>query len=222
MRRRGFRRRRSFLSPILFILLAVLLLSSTVIVVADAKIQSQLNTIAGSRAKNISTSVINKAVIEVITDNNVKYDDLVRLEYDTSNMVSAIKTDSIAMNRLQSAISDKISERIAQIDSYVIAMPLGNFTNIDFFSNWGPIINISVSLSGNTTSTIENVFESAGINQTRHQINLAIKTNIFVLMSAGTTSAEVLSHITIAETIIVGHVPEYFASKEPDISINNE
>lgn len=191
--------------------MVIILIIAIFAVFADTRMTTQLNTIASSQAKNISTRVINDAVMEVLTDNDIKYDDLVRIEYDDSNRVSAIKTDSIKMNRLQSMISSKISERIAEVESREISLAIGSLVGIDLFYNRGPKVKIKLTLSGNATTAIENAFESAGINQTRHQINMTIKTTVYVVLSGGSTSAEVVTNITIAETIIVGLVPEFYA-----------
>ncbi|MDR1630387.1 MAG: sporulation protein YunB [Oscillospiraceae bacterium] len=195
----------------MFGLAVVVIVCAIALPFADTKMRTQLNTIAASQAKNISTLVINAAVMEVLTESDVKYDDLVRIEYDDTKRVSAIKADSIKMNQLQSLISSKISERIAEINAREIKMAVGSLTGIDLFNNKGPQISIRITLAGNATTTISNQFESAGINQTRHQIILSVNTAIFVVLPSGSTSAEVLSNVIIAETIIVGMVPEFYA-----------
>ena len=213
MRRRGFSRKRGN-KTLIFILTVIILLISIFVVLTDTGIQSQLNIIAASQAKNISTRVINNAVIEVITANNIEYDDLVSIEYDVNNRVSVIKTNSIRMNWLQSAISSKIAEKISEVESYTVSVPFGSLFGIEYFNHLGPKIKIRMNLAGNATASIENVFESAGINQTRHQINLAIRTAVSVVMSNSSGSAEVLTNITIAETIIVGLVPEVISGSD--------
>jgi len=191
-----------------------ILLAAIVFLLGDAQMRRQVNTVAASQAKNISTRVINDAVMEVLTDNDIKYDDLVRLEYDNDRRVSAIKTDSIKMNRLQAAISSTISQRIAEVEAREISLAAGSLFGVDILNNKGPRIKIYITLTGNATTTAQNVFESAGINQTRHQINLSIKTSVYVVLTGGRTSAEVLTNITIAETIIVGLVPEFYSGTD--------
>lgn len=212
MRKQPFRRRkRARKGSFLFGLAVVVTVVAISLTFADTKMRAQLNTIATSQVKNISTLVINAAVMEVLTDNGIRYDDLVQIEYDDTKRVSAIKADSIKMNQLQSLISSKISERIAEVNNREIKMSIGSLTGIDILNNKGPQVGIRITLAGNATTSISNQFESAGINQTRHQIILSINTAIFVVLPSGSTSAEVPSSVIIAETIIVGMVPEFYA-----------
>ena len=50
----------------------------------------------------------------------------------------------------------------------------------------------------------------AGINQTNHQINLEVIVDIDILIPWGTESAQVVSEVMIADTVIVGKVPDTY------------
>ena len=51
---------------------------------------------------------------------------------------------------------------------------------------------------------------TAGINQTKHQINLEVMVDIDILIPWATESARVTTEVLIADTIIVGQVPETY------------
>ena len=72
--------------------------------------------------------------------------------------------------------------------------------------------------SGYRTSEIENRFDSAGINQTRHQILLSVDVYTSILLPGFTASTKVSNEIAVAETVIVGSVPETYTyfSTTPD------
>ena len=72
--------------------------------------------------------------------------------------------------------------------------------------------NIPVQIVVLTSSRVEfnNSIVSAGINQTKHQINLEVIVDIDILVPWGTESAQVVTEVLIADTIVVGHVPDTY------------
>ena len=73
---------------------------------------------------------------------------------------------------------------------------------------------------GSTTASFRNTFGSAGINQTRHQILLDVQVNMSILLPGFRTSTKVNNEISVAETVIVGSVPEnytYFSTSPNEI-----
>lgn len=87
-------------------------------------------------------------------------------------------------------------------------IPLGYMTKNLMFYNLGPKININMSQIGNITSDYESIFESAGINQTRHKIYLNVHMKMRVVVPLNSKEVEISSQIPIAETIIVGKIPD--------------
>ena len=63
---------------------------------------------------------------------------------------------------------------------------------------------------GSTTASFRNTFSAAGINQTRHQILLDVHVNVSILLPGFRTSTKVSNEISVAETVIVGSVPENY------------
>ena len=63
-----------------------------------------------------------------------------------------------------------------------------------------------------------NAFSAAGINQTRHQILLSVDVYTSILRPGFTASTKVSNEIAVAETVIVGSVPETYTyfSTTPD------
>lgn len=67
------------------------------------------------------------------------------------------------------------------------------------------------------TTRFRNNFEQAGINQTLHQVMLDVSVTVYLLIPGETLSTQVDSEICVAETVIVGQVPEtylYLGSEE--------
>ena len=51
-------------------------------------------------------------------------------------------------------------------------------------------------------------FREAGINQTLHRITMQVAMNITLLTPAGTQQVKVDSGVVVAETILIGQVPQ--------------
>ena len=63
-------------------------------------------------------------------------------------------------------------------------------------------------------------FIAAGINQTKHQILLEVDVSVSILLPGITTYTKVSNEISVAETVIVGGVPQtytYFSTTEDKI-----
>ena len=63
---------------------------------------------------------------------------------------------------------------------------------------------------GSSSARFENAFSSAGINQTKHQIILNIDVTVSILLPGFTTATKISNAVTVAETIIVGTVPDTY------------
>ena len=63
---------------------------------------------------------------------------------------------------------------------------------------------------GAVHASFDTEFESAGINQTRHRIFLKLRATVSLIIPTGSQIVEVESIMPIAESIIVGGVPDSF------------
>ena len=72
---------------------------------------------------------------------------------------------------------------------------------------------------GAVSTYFETEFETAGINQTRHKIFLTLETSVSLIVPADSRMVQVTSTVPIAESIIVGQVPDSFVdvSDEEDM-----
>ena len=73
---------------------------------------------------------------------------------------------------------------------------------------------------GTATAKFRDKFTAAGINQTKHQILLDVDVYVTILLPGITTYTKVSNEISVAETVIVGSVPQtytYFSTTEDKI-----
>ena len=177
----------------------------------EIRITPVITAMAESRARNIATETVNDAVKKVLCDGNFSYDNLVDVTRDEKGQITSVTVDSIGTNTLCSAIRGEIVDSLASLGEKQVSIPIGTLTGIDILTGRGPRLNITIALSGSATTDITNQFQTAGINQTRHQMIMNIRTKIFIIMQSGNISTEIDNSIVVAETVIVGQVPEIYS-----------
>ena len=93
-----------------------------------------------------------------------------------------------------------------------VRIPAGNLTGISLLMGRGPLVPVEILMLTSSRVGFDNSIVTAGINQTKHQILLTVTVDIDVLIPWGTESTQVISQVLIADTIVVGQVPETFVS----------
>ena len=187
------------------LLLAAVLIAA--LLGTDAQLRPAIAAAAGSQANLYATQAIQEAVFQEMEGLELEYGDLVRLTYSDQGSVTSLQTDMLAMSRLQSAVTTSVIESILRFSSQQVTLPAGSLTGNPFFSGRGPEVEIRLIPAGFVQTQMKNVFESAGINQTRHQILLNVRLDIQAVLPGYAILSQVDTDICLAETVIVGLVP---------------
>ena len=187
------------------LLLAAVLIAA--LLGTDAQLRPAIAAAAGSQANLYATQAIQEAVFQEMEGLELEYGDLVRLTYSDQGSVTSLQTDMLAMSRLQSAVTTSVIESILRFSSQQVTLPAGSLTGNPFFSGRGPEVEIRLIPAGFVQTQMKNVFESAGINQTRHQILLNVRLDIQAVLPGYAIANQVDTDICLAETVIVGLVP---------------
>ena len=172
--------------------------------------------LAVTKITNQTSNLINDAIDQQIRTGAVDYTNMVLLEKDGSGNVTALKTNIAEMNALKTKILDTVNQEIMQLDVEEISVPLGNLILPAFFSGRGPYLPVKVLSVRSSDASFENQFTQAGINQTLHQILMTVTIDMTVVTPAGTTLVETSSQVVVAETVIVGTVPNSYLSMNTD------
>ena len=118
-----------------------------------------------------------------------------------------LRADTVKLNYLSSKLILASNDKFGKLQEMGLEVPLGYMTKNLVFYNLGPKVNIKMTQIGNITSSYESVFESAGINQTRHKIYLNVNMKMKIVVPLNSRDVEVACQIPVAETIIVGKIP---------------
>ena len=181
------------------------------LVLLDHQLRPAIKSITEDHACIISTEVLNDVVTSELSSKDVEYSDLIKIERDLSGKILAVNTDIKKVNLLKSIISEKVQKRISAIDIDKTEIPIGTLTGLEIFSGKGPSLKLKITMSGNIHTDLQSKFLSAGINQTKHQIYMNVSTKISALIPGYPVMTAIETNVLIAETVIVGEVPNIFA-----------
>lgn len=200
-----------------YVLLLFLVGTLAFLIYAMSQLQPMIERLATTRVSNTVNRIVYDAVNEAIESGEISYEQLIHYEKDNDGKVTMVTSNMAAFNRLQSQILDLILTRIDQVSARELSIALGSLTGTPLLAGRGPRIHVRMESVGSSSARFQNEFESAGINQTKHRIILEIDVYVSILLPTITTATKVSNHITVAETVIVGAVPDsytYFSSPE--------
>ena len=196
--------------------LSVALLSLTI--VGTNHLRSLLGNLAVTRVSNMVGRVVMEAVSDAVNSGEIQYNDLISLEKDADGGIAALQSNMAEFNRLQSEIVSDILERLSEVSTSELSIPLGTLTGTALLAGRGPSVSVRMQFVGSSSARFENEFTEAGINQTKHRIILYVDVSVSILLPGFSAYTKVSNAFAVAETVIVGSVPDtytYFSSGAP-------
>ena len=170
----------------------------------------EIRGLAETQVRNATSDLINDAIDAQIEKDNIQYDRIVYFEKDLNGRITALKTNMSEVNRLKTDILNLINDEILALDTSNLGIPLGSLLFPEIFSGRGPTIPVHILSIRNSDASFYNNFTQAGINQTLHQLNMIVSVDVAVLVLGKTNYFTVESQVVVAETIIVGQVPNTY------------
>ncbi len=206
---RRFYRKRGALG---FKIICFLLVFLIAFLLLDAKLRPAIYDLAALEAGAISSKTVNEAVEKILTENAPDYSEIVNINYAGNNLITGITTDIVKMNLFKSKVSKAVDDAFNRKNRTEITVSAGTASGVALLSGLGPYIDVSVGFASSTQSDFENVFTSAGINQTQHNVMLNIETTVILTLPGKRVSKTVETSFCVAQTVIVGTVPEVMVS----------
>ena len=177
-----------------------------------------MTSMATARVSNMVNRIVSAAVNEAVENGQIDYGNFVIFDKDDTGHITALRSNVAEVNRMQGQIADEILHRLSEISTSELEIPLGTLTGSVLLAGRGPSLFVRMQAVGSASATFRNQFTSAGINQTRHQIFLDVDVYMSILLPGMKTSLKVSNEIAVAETVIVGGVPDTYTyfSTMPD------
>ncbi|MBE6978746.1 MAG: sporulation protein YunB [Ruminococcaceae bacterium] len=191
--------------------LLILMVALTALLIAfRIRYNQVIMDLAKTQVVNSTSDLINDAVAQQIANENIQYDRIVYFEKDINGKITALKTNIGEVNRIKTDTLNVINDAIMDIDYTDMGIPLGSLFLPEVLSGRGPQIPIKILSIRNSDGYFESSFTQAGINQTLHQVHMFVLVDVAVLVLGRTMVFTVESDVVVAETIIVGDVPDTF------------
>ena len=174
------------------------------------KYRTVIQNLAKTQVMNSTSDLTNDAISRQIEEGSIRYDRIVFFEKDVNGKITALKTNIGEINRLKTDILGIINEEILALDTSDIGIPLGSLILPELLSGKGPVIPVRILSIRNSDATFSSDFSQAGINQTIHQVIMEVSVDVAILVLGETDSFTVTSQVVVAQTVIVGEVPDTF------------
>lgn len=168
-----------------------------------------LISISEASMRSITTVAVNDAIYYTLSD-QIRYDDLVTIERDENGMIRSIASNPFQINRIARDTAYISQQNLKSMSESGIEVPLGAFTGVEAWAGFGPKVNLKIIPISNVECRFVSKFEEAGINQTKHSIYLKIVADISIILPSKTRNFASLTEVLIAESVIVGAVPDTY------------
>ena len=190
--------------------LIALLAAFVLFLMLRSRYRDVIGELAETQVKNTTSDLTNDAIAKQIADGVIQYDRIVYFEKDLEGRITALKTNMSEVNRLKTDILNIINDEILALDTSDIGVPLGSLFLPELLSGKGPAIPVHILSIRNSDATFLSNFSQAGINQTLHQLTMLVSVDVAILVLGQTDSFTITSEVVVAETVIVGDVPNTF------------
>ncbi|MBO5089325.1 MAG: sporulation protein YunB [Clostridia bacterium] len=175
---------------------------------------------AESVAETVMLNSANEAVIAVLRDEDITYDEIAKLSRTEDGAVQSLEIDVYKINNLKSRISNEISRIIGGREEYKVSIPVGSFFDTPYTSGIGPKVPFKMQMTTTAFVDFTHEFRSAGINQVLHLIHIKINIRGSFVTAWYTGSITTQTTAIAAQTVIVGATPDAFTNVIEDVDDN--
>ena len=175
--------------------------------VTERALRPMLAAAARYQVRSQVTAAVEQWAARDLQERGVDYSDFVTITRNEAGEITALSADMARLNLLRAELSAHLLERLE--DSQLeLTVPVGSL--LPFEPTWarGPEMHLRALALGTASAEFESEFTSSGINQTRHRLWLELSVPVTVLLPGGGEELTVDSRLCVAETVIVGQVPQ--------------
>ena len=163
-----------------------------------------------SDAKDTAIDTVNDAMILMMTRGSYDYEYFVDLGAGSDGQLTSLNANMSRINAFSAALLDYVG----QLDRKNIKaeIPLGNLTGSSLLLGRGPEVVVQMIMLTSPHIQFRSELSAAGINQTEHRLLLDVVVDIDLLVPWGTASTQAATEVLIAQTVIVGRVPNLYVN----------
>lgn len=166
-----------------------------------------------NEARGLVEERVSKIADDVISNSDYDYDKLLVKTENKNGGVMSLSVNTPAVNKIQNEFSDVFQNKMDDLNTQYFSVPLGDLTNLTMLSSLGPRIKFSYDMTGSVDVELKSTFESTGVNQTIHRVNMIVDAEVVFISQSYMENLKIRNEFAISETVIVGDTPDYLYPK---------
>ncbi len=198
---------------ILAILLAILAVIGLLFLHFQRNVTRVLISISEATMRSSTTVAVNDAVYYTLSD-EMRYEDLVTILRNDEGDIVSFSANPLKINKIARDTASISQSNLKNLSLNGIPIPLGALTGIEALAGLGPSIHFRIIPVSSVSCGFSSLFESVGINQTKHSIYLNVIADISIVMPSKTENFAVSTQILVGESVIIGKVPDTFLQSD--------
>ena len=167
---------------------------------------------------------INNAVLKILSDNDAyqNYDNFIEISVGSDGNVSLINVNMQMVNLLLCYLTEKTQINVNNIcKEKIYNVPFYAITGSLMLAQLGKNIEIEVKPIGHVECKLSSKFDGVSVNQTRHSIFVDVTARVKMILPLYVKDLYVSTKIVVAESVIVGKVPEvYLQNQDKLLTLN--
>ncbi len=207
-RRKKTLKKRLIRFTVCFLIIAVLLF-----IYFQRNVTRVLIKVSEATMRASTTVAVNDAVFYTLSD-EMRYEDLVTITRDETGQIVAVSANALKINKIARDTASISQSNLKNLSLNGIPVPLGALTGIEAFAGLGPNIHFRIIPVSSVSCEFSSIFESVGINQTKHSIYLNVIADISIVMPARTENFAVVTDVLVGESVIIGKIPDTYLQSD--------
>lgn len=200
------------LNRIIIFVVSLSIMLSAFTVFLDLRLRTVVRNFAKSAVKTVVVNCANTASMKALKELEIDYSSLAKISRNEAGLATSVEIDTVTANKVKSYITNEISKELATYEKVSFSVPMFAAFGLYYTSlNW-PKLHYTTAITTTVLSNFQSNFQSAGINQVLHQIIMTVSLECDIAVLKGKTEQTAQTEFLIAQTVIVGAVPEAFTS----------
>ena len=168
-----------------------------------------IKTYTYAEVKALIEKAVNISVSNVI-NKTLSYESLIDINYTNSGEILSFSANQYEINSITREIVKESQYQLDNLGHDGLKLNIGTLSGIPFLIGTGPMINLRLVPIGDVNSKFDSEFSSVGINITKHTLFLYINIHASIVLPIKSYEVKTTSQVLLAESIIVGKVPQVY------------
>jgi len=186
----------------------ILIIVTITVIMTNAFIRDIMGSSARIQAQNMFTESLSESMDELMA--NEHSFNLTNVKTNETGEIVSIQTDTAGINRLKAQVSELMVQKLGEMERHPVTVTIGSLTGIELLAGLGPQIELRFELRGGIKTDIVSEFTETGINQSLHRINCVVSADYYIILPGHRFEANLSSTVPLAESVIVGKVPDAY------------